>query len=40
MADNREKRADWLKDVEAVNAWTKRQAWCDPRFFEENVKAK
>lgn len=30
MADNREKRADWLKDLEAVNAWTKRQPWCDP----------
>lgn len=30
MADDREKRADWLKDLEAVNAWTKRQPWCDP----------
>jgi dipeptidyl aminopeptidase/acylaminoacyl peptidase len=30
MADNREKRADWLKDLESVNAWTKSQAWCDP----------
>ena len=30
MADNREKRADWLRDLEAVNAWTKSQAWCDP----------
>jgi dipeptidyl aminopeptidase/acylaminoacyl peptidase len=31
MADNREKRADWLKDVESVNAWLKSQAWCDPQ---------
>jgi dipeptidyl aminopeptidase/acylaminoacyl peptidase len=30
MADNREKRADWLKDLETVNAWTKGQPWCDP----------
>jgi len=30
MADNREKRADWLKDVETANAWAKAQAWCDP----------
>jgi dipeptidyl aminopeptidase/acylaminoacyl peptidase len=30
MADNREKRADWLKDLETVNAWTKAQPWCDP----------
>jgi dipeptidyl aminopeptidase/acylaminoacyl peptidase len=30
MADNREKRADWLKDLEAVNAWTKAQPWTDP----------
>jgi dipeptidyl aminopeptidase/acylaminoacyl peptidase len=29
-ADDREKRADWLKDVESVNAWTKSQPWCDP----------
>jgi dipeptidyl aminopeptidase/acylaminoacyl peptidase len=29
MADNREKRADWLKDLEQVNAWTKSQPWCD-----------
>ncbi|HEX3762102.1 MAG TPA: hypothetical protein VHW23_25550 [Kofleriaceae bacterium] len=29
MADNREKRADWLKDVAAVNAWVKAQPWCD-----------
>ncbi|HEX4422032.1 MAG TPA: prolyl oligopeptidase family serine peptidase [Kofleriaceae bacterium] len=30
MADNREKRADWLKDLATVNAWTKAQPWCDP----------
>jgi dipeptidyl aminopeptidase/acylaminoacyl peptidase len=30
MADNREKRADWLRDLETVNAWTRRQPWCDP----------
>ena len=30
MADNREKRADWLKDLEAVNTWAKAQRWCDP----------
>jgi dipeptidyl aminopeptidase/acylaminoacyl peptidase len=30
LADNREKRADWLKDVAAVNAWAKAQPWCDP----------
>ena len=30
MADNREKRADWLKDVSTVNAWAKSQPWCDP----------
>lgn len=30
MADNREKRADWLKDLETVNAWTKAQPWADP----------
>jgi len=29
MADNREKRADWLKDVETTNAWAKAQPWCD-----------
>lgn len=29
-ADNREKRADWLKDLESVNAWAKAQPWCDP----------
>ena len=27
MADNREKRADWFKDVAAVNAWVKAQPW-------------
>ncbi len=30
MADNREKRADWLKDLVAVNTWAKSQAWADP----------
>jgi dipeptidyl aminopeptidase/acylaminoacyl peptidase len=29
QADDREKRADWLKDLETVNAWTKAQPWCD-----------
>jgi dipeptidyl aminopeptidase/acylaminoacyl peptidase len=29
MADNREKRADWLEDVAAVNAWVKARPWCD-----------
>ena len=29
MADNREKRADALKDMVAVNAWAKAQPWCD-----------
>jgi dipeptidyl aminopeptidase/acylaminoacyl peptidase len=29
-ADNREKRADWLKDVATANAWAKAQPWCDP----------
>ncbi len=29
MADNREKRADWLRDVESVNAWARAQAWAD-----------
>jgi dipeptidyl aminopeptidase/acylaminoacyl peptidase len=28
-ADDREKRADWLQDLATVNAWTKRQPWCD-----------
>jgi dipeptidyl aminopeptidase/acylaminoacyl peptidase len=31
MADNREKRADWLKDLESVNAWAKAQPWADPQ---------
>jgi dipeptidyl aminopeptidase/acylaminoacyl peptidase len=30
IADNREKREDWLKDVQTVNEWAKRQPWCDP----------
>ena len=30
MADNREKRADWLKDLESMNSWTKAQPWADP----------
>ncbi|HEY2509583.1 MAG TPA: prolyl oligopeptidase family serine peptidase [Polyangiaceae bacterium] len=30
MADNREKRADWLKDLESVNAWVRAQPWADP----------
>lgn len=30
MADNREKRADWLKDLESVNAWVRAQPWVDP----------
>lgn len=30
MADDKEKRADWLKDVALVNGWTKKQAWADP----------
>lgn len=30
MADDREKRADWLKDVESINAWAKAQPWADP----------
>jgi dipeptidyl aminopeptidase/acylaminoacyl peptidase len=29
-ADNREKRADWLKDVATVNAWVRAQPWADP----------
>jgi dipeptidyl aminopeptidase/acylaminoacyl peptidase len=28
-ADNREKRADVLKDMATINAWVKSQAWCD-----------
>jgi dipeptidyl aminopeptidase/acylaminoacyl peptidase len=30
MADNRDKRADWLRDVESVNTWVKAQPWADP----------
>jgi len=30
MGDNREKRADWLRDLESVNAWVKAQPWADP----------
>ena len=30
MADDREKRADWLKDLASVNAWAKSQPWADP----------
>ncbi len=30
MADNREKRADWLKDLISVNAWARSQPWADP----------
>jgi dipeptidyl aminopeptidase/acylaminoacyl peptidase len=30
MADNREKRADWLNDVESINVWVKAQPWADP----------
>jgi dipeptidyl aminopeptidase/acylaminoacyl peptidase len=29
-ADDREKRGDALKDVEAVNKWARAQPWCDP----------
>lgn len=29
MADNREKRADALKDMVTINAWAKAQPWCD-----------
>jgi len=29
MADNREKRANVLKDMETINAWVKAQPWCD-----------
>jgi dipeptidyl aminopeptidase/acylaminoacyl peptidase len=29
MADNREKRADWLRDLATVNTWVKTQPWCD-----------
>ncbi|HEY8208544.1 MAG TPA: S9 family peptidase [Myxococcaceae bacterium] len=30
LADNREKRADAIKDLEAVNMWIRRQSWADP----------
>ena len=30
LADNREKRADWLADLATVNTWTRSQSWCDP----------
>jgi dipeptidyl aminopeptidase/acylaminoacyl peptidase len=30
MADNRERRADWLRDLESINAWTRAQPWADP----------
>ncbi len=30
LADDREKRADWVKDLESVNAWVKAQPWADP----------
>jgi dipeptidyl aminopeptidase/acylaminoacyl peptidase len=30
MADNREKRADWLKDLVSVDTWAKSQPWADP----------
>ena len=30
IADDREKRADWLQDLKTVNTWTKAQPWCDP----------
>lgn len=29
MADNREKRADWLEDVATVNTWVRSQRWAD-----------
>jgi dipeptidyl aminopeptidase/acylaminoacyl peptidase len=29
-ADNKEKRADAVADVEAINRWTRAQPWCDP----------
>jgi dipeptidyl aminopeptidase/acylaminoacyl peptidase len=29
-ADNKEKRADAMRDVESVNRWARRQPWCDP----------
>lgn len=30
LADNREKRSDWLRDLATVNAWARAQPWCDP----------
>ena len=30
MADNKDKRADAMKDLETVNAWIKAQPWADP----------
>jgi dipeptidyl aminopeptidase/acylaminoacyl peptidase len=30
LADDREKRADWLRDLATVNTWAKAQPWCDP----------
>jgi dipeptidyl aminopeptidase/acylaminoacyl peptidase len=30
MADNREKRADAIRDVESVNRWARAQRFCDP----------
>jgi dipeptidyl aminopeptidase/acylaminoacyl peptidase len=30
MADNREKRADWLRDIASVNEWVRSQRWADP----------
>ena len=29
MADNREKRANWLEDVRTVNEWVQAQSWAD-----------
>jgi dipeptidyl aminopeptidase/acylaminoacyl peptidase len=30
MADDRDKRADWLRDLETVNTWARSRPWCDP----------
>jgi dipeptidyl aminopeptidase/acylaminoacyl peptidase len=30
MADNREKRADWLKDLVSLNTWVRSQPWAYP----------
>ncbi len=30
IADDREKRADAMRDVESVNRWARAQPWCDP----------